>query len=122
MFGKSSKGSTRPPETLVEGVASTFAVLAVGLFTLTFMFQNFVIPSSSMASTLLVGDHVMVSVRPWLLSRTIFLSCTTAKFVAVTLSSFTSQRKSPTETTYFLLSVSSQFPAIAFIFATVSFT
>ena len=27
---------------------------------LTFVFQNFVIPSSSMASTLLVGDHVLV--------------------------------------------------------------
>jgi signal peptidase I len=35
-------------------------VLAVGLFIITFVFQNFVIPSSSMASTLLVGDHVMV--------------------------------------------------------------
>jgi signal peptidase I len=32
----------------------------VGLFVLTFIFQNFLIPSSSMASTLLTGDHVMV--------------------------------------------------------------
>ena len=47
-------------ETLLEGSASVFGVLAVGLFALTFIFQNFVIPSSSMASTLLVGDHVMV--------------------------------------------------------------
>ena len=47
-------------ETSSEGFASTCSVLAVGLFVLTFVFQNFVIPSSSMASTLLVGDHVVV--------------------------------------------------------------
>jgi signal peptidase I len=47
-------------ETFLEGSASIFSVLAIGLFALTFVFQNFVIPSSSMASTLLVGDHVMV--------------------------------------------------------------
>jgi signal peptidase I len=47
-------------ETLLEGSASVFGVLAVGLFALTFIFQNFLIPSSSMASTLLVGDHVVV--------------------------------------------------------------
>src|ERR1700684_2360908 len=47
-------------ETAPEGLASTCSVLAVGLFMLTFVFQNFVIPSSSMASTLLVGDHVLV--------------------------------------------------------------
>src|SRR5277367_4368833 len=47
-------------ETPAEGFASTCGVLAVGLFVLTFVFQNFVIPSSSMASTLLVGDHVLV--------------------------------------------------------------
>jgi len=50
----------RPRETAVEGVASTCSVLVIGLFVLTFVFQNFVIPSSSMASTLLVGDHVVV--------------------------------------------------------------
>ena len=43
-----------------EGFASICKVLVVGLFALTFVFQNFVIPSSSMASTLLVGDHVVV--------------------------------------------------------------
>jgi signal peptidase I len=47
-------------ETGAEAFASTCSVLAVGLFALTFLFQNFVIPSSSMASTLLVGDHVLV--------------------------------------------------------------
>src|ERR1700744_4601885 len=47
-------------ETSTEGFASTCSVLAVGLFALTFVFQNFAIPSSSMASTLLVGDHVLV--------------------------------------------------------------
>jgi Signal peptidase, peptidase S26 len=50
----------RPRETSLEGFASTCSILAVGLFELTFVFQNFVIPSSSMASTLLVGDHVPV--------------------------------------------------------------
>ena len=47
-------------ETSSEGFASTCSVLAVGLFALTFVFQNFAIPSSSMASTLLAGDHVVV--------------------------------------------------------------
>lgn len=40
--------------------ASVCSTFAVGLFIMTFLFQNFVIPSSSMASTLLVGDHVLV--------------------------------------------------------------
>ena len=35
-------------------------MLAVGLFVLTFIFQNFAIPSSSMVRALLVGDHVLV--------------------------------------------------------------
>ncbi len=51
---------SQPRETIFQGFASTGSVLAVGLFIVTFIFQNFVIPSSSMASTLLVGDHVMV--------------------------------------------------------------
>jgi signal peptidase I len=50
----------QPRETIFEGCASTCSVLAVGLFIVSFIFQNFLIPSSSMASTLLVGDHVMV--------------------------------------------------------------
>src|ERR1700761_7931506 len=47
-------------ETATQGFASTCSVVAVGLFALTFLFQNFLIPSSSMASTLLTGDHVLV--------------------------------------------------------------
>jgi signal peptidase I len=47
-------------ETRLEGFASICATLVMGLFVLTFAFQNFMVPSSSMASTLQVGDHVMV--------------------------------------------------------------
>src|SRR5882762_8256752 len=44
----------------IQELASLCSTLAVGLFVMSFLFQNFVIPSSSMASTLLVGDHVLV--------------------------------------------------------------
>src|SRR5262249_32500642 len=47
-------------ETPFEAVASTCNVLVVGLFILTFLAQNFVIPSGSMEKTLLVGDHLLV--------------------------------------------------------------
>jgi signal peptidase I len=47
-------------ETPFEAVASICSVLVVGLFILTFLAQNFVIPSGSMENTLLVGDHLMV--------------------------------------------------------------
>ncbi len=60
MRRKRFSDSKQSRETSSEGFASTCSVLAVGLFVLTFVFQNFVIPSSSMASTLLVGDHVVV--------------------------------------------------------------
>jgi len=56
-------------ETRLEGFASMCGVLVMGLFMLTFIFQNFMIPSSSMASTLQVGDHVMVE-REMLAPRT----------------------------------------------------
>jgi len=48
------------PETLLEAIASICGVLVIGLFMLTFIFQNFEIPSSSMEKTLLIGDHVVV--------------------------------------------------------------
>jgi signal peptidase I len=72
-MGKDNAGArdTRPPdssaqnsaiakETPFEAVASICSVLVVGLFILTFLGQNFVIPSGSMERTLLVGDHLLV--------------------------------------------------------------
>ena len=47
-------------ETALESLASICTVLAVGLFVMTFIFQNFEIPSGSMEKTLLIGDHVLV--------------------------------------------------------------
>lgn len=47
-------------ETPFEFFASICSVLVVGLFVITFIFQNFEIPSSSMEKTLLIGDHVLV--------------------------------------------------------------
>jgi signal peptidase I len=47
-------------ETPFEAVASICSVLVVGLFILTFLGQNFVIPSGSMENTLMVGDHLLV--------------------------------------------------------------
>ena len=50
----------RPDETPLEAVASICSVLVVGLYILTFLAQNFVIPSGSMEKTLLIGDHLLV--------------------------------------------------------------
>jgi signal peptidase I len=47
-------------ESKLQGFASLCSVFAVALFVMGFVFQNFVIPTSSMASTLMVGDHVIV--------------------------------------------------------------
>ena len=47
-------------ETPFEAVASICSILVVGLFILTFLAQNYVIPSGSMEKTLLVGDHLLV--------------------------------------------------------------
>ena len=55
--------STQTPqetETLLESIASICSVLTLGLFVMTFVFQNFEIPSASMVPTLLIGDHVVV--------------------------------------------------------------
>jgi signal peptidase I len=51
---------TKVEETPFEAIASICSVLVVGLFILTFLGQNFVIPSGSMEQTLLVGDHLVV--------------------------------------------------------------
>jgi signal peptidase I len=47
-------------ETPFEAIASICSVLVIGLYILTFLAQNFVIPSGSMEKTLLVGDHLIV--------------------------------------------------------------
>jgi signal peptidase I len=47
-------------ETPFEAVASICSILVIGLFILTFLGQNYVIPSGSMENTLLVGDHLVV--------------------------------------------------------------
>jgi signal peptidase I len=51
---------TEQQETALESLASICTVLAIGLFVMTFVFQNFEIPSASMVKTLLIGDHVLV--------------------------------------------------------------
>ncbi len=53
--------------TPLEGLAANLCTVVVLLFAIMFVFQNFAIPSASMASTLLVGDHVLVD-------RTTFVS------------------------------------------------
>jgi signal peptidase I len=54
------KASNKTHGNILQEFASLCSTFAVGLFIMTFLFQNFAIPSSSMASTLLVGDHVLV--------------------------------------------------------------
>lgn len=54
------KTSAREQETPFESLAGICQVLVVGLFVLTLIGQNFVIPSGSMENTLLVGDHLLV--------------------------------------------------------------
>ena len=51
---------SKPKETTAEFIQSIAALLAVGLFIITFCLQAFEIPSSSMENTLLIGDHVFV--------------------------------------------------------------
>jgi signal peptidase I len=59
-------------ETLPESLAGLAYVLVIGLFVMTFLFQNFAIPSGSMEKTLLVGDHVVVD-RVTLAPRTTWM-------------------------------------------------
>jgi signal peptidase I len=47
-------------ETLFETFASFCGIFVVGLFVLTFIFQDYEIPSGSMIPTILIGDHVAV--------------------------------------------------------------
>ncbi len=51
---------TQSKETGLLSLASFAGMISVWLFFITFSVQNFVIPSASMASTLLIGDHVLV--------------------------------------------------------------
>ena len=51
----------KPRETTAEFLASLAEVLVIVLFIMTFVLQNFEIPSGSMEDTLLVGDHVFVN-------------------------------------------------------------
>ncbi len=60
MSSASDASTQRKEETPFESLAGTCAVLVVGLFILTFLAQNFVIPSGSMEQTLLIGDHLVV--------------------------------------------------------------
>jgi signal peptidase I len=57
---KPTKPIQETQETRLEGLASLCSTAILALFILTFIFQNFAIPSASMASTILVGDHVLV--------------------------------------------------------------
>ncbi|WP_109489502.1 signal peptidase I [Occallatibacter savannae] len=64
---KISAGSTKGDsadvvreETPFEALSGICSVLVVGLFILTFLAQNYVIPSGSMKNTLLIGDHLVV--------------------------------------------------------------
>jgi signal peptidase I len=57
---RTAAAEQKEPETALESLASICTVLAVGLFVMTFIFQNFEIPSGSMEKTLLIGDHVLV--------------------------------------------------------------
>ena len=50
----------RKEETTLESIGSLVCTVIPLLFALTFVFENMVIPSASMASTILVGDHVIV--------------------------------------------------------------
>jgi signal peptidase I len=50
----------KPSESTMEFISSMSAVLVTGLFIITFIVQAFEIPSKSMVTTLLVGDHLFV--------------------------------------------------------------
>jgi signal peptidase I len=51
----------KPRETTVEFLAGMAELFVIVLFVLTFVMQNFEIPSGSMENTLLIGDHLFVN-------------------------------------------------------------
>jgi signal peptidase I len=51
----------KPRETVADFFASLPELFVIVLFIMTFVFQNFEIPSSSMEDTLLIGDHAIVN-------------------------------------------------------------
>jgi signal peptidase I len=55
-----SAESAGAQETPFEALAGVCTMLVIGVFALTFLAQNFVIPSGSMEKTLLTGDHLLV--------------------------------------------------------------
>ncbi len=57
---RAASAKSNREETPFEALAGICSVLVVGLFILTFLAQNYVIPSGSMQNTLLVGDHLVV--------------------------------------------------------------
>jgi signal peptidase I len=57
---KKMRPKQQSAETPLEFFAANCAMLVAVFFAFGFVFENFVIPSASMASTLLVGDHVLV--------------------------------------------------------------
>lgn len=59
MSTKAAMAPAAHEETPYEGFASLLRIVAIAVFVLTFAFKNFVIPSPSMASTLMIGDHVI---------------------------------------------------------------
>ncbi len=61
----SKSAPPNPKPTWLESISSMSGTIIVAVFVLTFVFKNFLIPSRSMASTLLVGDHVLVDRASW---------------------------------------------------------
>ena len=57
---KPESTTAEPPETRLQSFASLLVTAVSVLFIFTFVFENFFIPSASMASTILVGDHDIV--------------------------------------------------------------
>jgi len=51
----------KPRETPVEFMTSLAELLVIVLFIMTYVLQNFEIPTSSMEDTMLIGDHVLVN-------------------------------------------------------------